>query len=155
MFPEKKHMQWKTKNVKTGPGLRANPAFGLGPKAAPRPSHGQARKDSSSMAWSLMTKRFAVFISHDTQAFNLRRSAFYCFFTRLKKKFPKNCSFRIKRLRLKRQFLVTMRFTSAVQTLFKMRDDCVLVCQNRNNHDGAEPNYHGPALRLRSALAMF
>ena len=37
-------MQWKTKNVKTGPGLSANPAFGLGPKAAPRPSHGQARK---------------------------------------------------------------------------------------------------------------
>ena len=32
------------KNAKTGAGLRANPAFGLGPKAAPRPSHGQARK---------------------------------------------------------------------------------------------------------------
>ena len=88
-FQKKKHMQWKTKNVKTGPGLRANPAFGLGPKAAPRPSHGQARKDSSSMAWSLMTKRFAVFISHDTQALNLRRSAFYCFFAHLKKKVHK------------------------------------------------------------------
>ena len=31
-------------SAKTGVGLRANPAFGLGPKAVPRPSHGQARK---------------------------------------------------------------------------------------------------------------
>ena len=32
------------KNVNTRPGLRANPAHGLGPNAVPRPSHGQARK---------------------------------------------------------------------------------------------------------------
>ena len=43
-FFRKKTYDNEQKNAKTGAGLRANPAFGLGPKAAPRPSHGQARK---------------------------------------------------------------------------------------------------------------
>ena len=54
-----------------------------------------------------MTKRSPVFISHDTQALNLRRSACYCFFTRLKKKFTINYNFDIERLQFS-SFLVYM-----------------------------------------------
>ena len=49
-----------------------------------------------------------------------RVSLLFCSFE--KKSSPKNCNFCIERLQYKRQFLVTMKFTSTLQMFFKMRD---------------------------------